>query len=89
MLILRLKGGVYRGIISVLQNLDVELHGGTKVEEAPAREPSEGESSGQLHPCLAPGKDDRRFGAGARIEQQPEMKKDQKMERDTDSPATG
>ena len=80
-----IEGEVNRGINSVLRNFDKRAHGGTKVEATSPKAPSKHDSSGNLTPCLDWGKDYRRFGVWAKIEQQPATKKGQKMELDTDS----
>ena len=63
------------GINSVLRNIDKRAHGGTKVDATSPKGPSKNERSANLPPCLDLGKDDRRFGVGAKIEQQPETKR--------------
>ena len=70
-----IEGEVNRGINSVLRNIDKRAHGGTKVDATSPKGPSKNERSANLPPCLDLGKDDRRFGVGAKIEQQPETKR--------------
>ena len=55
-----------------------------RTRQLPPKEPIKGESSAKLPPRLAFGKDNRRVGVGAKIEQPPETGKG-KREFDTDS----
>ena len=64
------------------------MHEETKDEAPLPREHIKSERSANLPPCLHLGGDDRRFGVGTKSEHQPETKKGQKMELDTDSLTT-
>ena len=53
------------------------MRGETKADATLPREPIKSDRSGPLPPGLDVGKDNRRLGVGAKIEQPPETKKDQ------------
>ena len=66
-----IEGEVGKGISSVAQISESEMHGGTKVDATLSKEPSKGVSSASLPPGLTFGKDNRGFGVWAIIEQPP------------------
>ena len=78
-----------RGMNSVLQNGDAGMHDGAMVGATLSEEPSNGERSGNFHPCLDLGKDDRTFGVWSKNRTASRDEKDLKMELDTDSISTG
>ena len=70
------------------RSIEVKMHEGAKVEAPLSRQPSKGEISAKLPPCLAWCQDDRRLGVGTKSEQPPGAENEQKMEPGTDSITT-
>ena len=83
-----IEGEVSKGIIAVSQSFESKTHEGAKVETTLPRGHIEGKSSAILSQGLTLGKDNRRLGVWAEIEQPPWAKNEQKMELDTDSITT-
>ena len=57
-----IEGEVSKCISSVSQSSESKMHEGAKVDAVPSKEPSKGEISAILPPCLTLGKDNRRLG---------------------------